>query len=51
MADVPSPPLCPTRDKKKLENVENAPLTPLSLHQEKFIESVLARNARADTVS
>ena len=43
MADVPSPPLCPTP--------ENAPLTPLPLHQENFIKSVLARNAGADTVT
>ena len=34
MADVPSPPLCPTWD-KKLENVSNAP-SPLSPHQEKL---------------
>ena len=45
MADVPSPPLCPTRDKKKMENVKNAPLTPLTLHQEKLGMQELTRHS------
>jgi len=44
MVDVPSPPLCPTLDKKKLENVENAPLTPLPL-QEKLGMQELTRHS------
>ena len=50
MADVPSPPLCPTQDKKNWKMCKT-PRSPLSPHQENFIESVLARNAGADTVT
>ena len=49
MANIPSPPLCPTQDKKKTGKCVKRP--PLPLHQENFIESVLARNAGADTVT
>ena len=52
MADIPSPPLCPTRDKNNWKMCKTPPHpSPLPLHQENFIESMLARNAGADTVS
>jgi len=35
------PPLCPTRDKKKNWKMCKTPPSPLSLHQENVIESVL----------
>ena len=38
MADLPSPPLCPTQD-KKTEKCEKRPLHPSTPHQENFIES------------